>query len=79
MRNMREDVKLENTEKRTKHHPSNSFLWPGLLYCSTGGGIGVVSLPLSLDIVGTDISMDDNEGTILEIRAEGGKNKEREL
>ena len=38
-----------------------------------------MSLPLSLDIVGTDISLDDNEGTILEIRAEGGKNKEREL
>ena len=38
-----------------------------------------MSLPLSLEIVGTDISLDDNEGAILEIRAEGGKNEESEL
>ena len=31
---------------------------------STVGGIGGVSLPLSLGIVATDISQDDNEGAI---------------
>ena len=73
---MRENVKPENTEeKENKNHPSNSFLWPGLLYCSTGGGIGVVSLTWSLEIFGTNISMDDDESTVLEIRAEGRKNK----
>ena len=70
-------MKPENTEKRTKHHPSNSFPWPGLLYCSTGVGIGVVSVTLSLEIFGTDISMDGRH-----IGNKGGgcvKNKEREM
>ena len=31
---------------------------------STGGGIGGVSLPLSLGIVATDLSLCDNEGAM---------------
>ena len=34
-----------------------------------------MSLPLSPEIVATNISLDDNEGAILEARAAGGKTK----
>ena len=34
------------------------------LHKSTVGGIGGMSLPLSLGIVATDISQDDNEGAV---------------
>lgn len=74
---MRKDEKPENTEKseNDRHHPSNSFYRSGLLYCSTGRGIGGMSLPLSREIVATNISLDDSEGAILEARAADGKTK----
>jgi len=40
------------------------------------GGSGEVPLPLSLEIVGTDRSLDDNEGAV-GVRAVGGKEKTR--
>ena len=49
---------------KAKHHPSNSFHPSHFLRKSTVGGIGGTSLPLSLEIVATDISLDDNEGAI---------------
>jgi len=36
-------------------HPSH------FLHKSTGGGVGGMSLPLSLEIIATNISLDDNE------------------
>jgi len=48
----------------TKHHPSDSFHPSHFLHKSTGGGAGGMSLPLSLEIIATNISLDDNEGAI---------------
>jgi len=50
-----------------------------ILYQSTVGGVGGMSLPLSLEIVGTNISLCDNEGAILQVGAGGWENKGREL
>ena len=44
---------------------------------STGGGGGELSLPLSLEIVGTDRSRDDNEGAVSESGVVGGEHKTR--
>jgi len=43
----------------TKNHPSNSIHPSHFLRRSTVGGVGVI---LSLGIVATDISLDNNEG-----------------
>jgi len=42
---------------------------------STVGGGGEVPLPLSLEIVGTDRSRDDNEGALRELGVGVGNNK----
>ena len=44
---------------------------------STGGGGGELSLPLSLEIVGTDRSRHDNEGAVRESGVVGGEQKTR--
>ena len=49
---------------KTKHHPSNSFHLSHFLRKSTVGSIEGMSLPLSLVIIASDISLDDNEGAI---------------
>jgi len=64
---------IQRTQK-TKNHPFNSVLPPH--WCnSTVGGIGEISLPLSLGIVGTDISLDDNAGAVLEVGRRVGKQR----
>ena len=57
---MRYHRKQRNHE--TEHHPSDFFLLSHFLHIFTGRGVGEKSLPLSLGIVATDISLDDNEG-----------------
>ena len=42
--------------REPKNHPSNSFLRVHFLHESTGGGVGAMSLPLSLGIIDTNIS-----------------------
>ena len=50
--------------QKTKNDPSNSMLPSHFFPKSTVGGIGGMSLPLSLGIVATDISQDDNGGAV---------------
>ena len=50
--------------RKPKTHPSHFFLLEHLLYESTSGGVRRTSLPLSLEIVATDISLCDNEGAM---------------
>jgi len=50
-----EDKRIHRS-KETRNHPSNSILPKTLHSDSTGGGVGGMSLPLSLEIVATDIS-----------------------
>ena len=62
---------MTTNEKTTEYRetriqkPSSQF-HPFLILFpeSTGGGIGGKSLPLSLEIVATNISQDGNEGTV---------------
>ena len=69
--------------EETKHHPSGSFLPSHFLRKSTVGGIGGMLLPLSLEIVTTDISLGANAGALWGalwgLGVVGRKNKEREL
>jgi len=56
MRNQRIERNYE-----TKNHPSNSIRPSHFLHKSTVGGVGGISLSLSLGIVATGISLDNNE------------------
>jgi len=70
---MRERIRNQRVQRsqKTKHHSSNSIHSASLLYYSTGGGIGGLSLPLSL-VVATDVSLGGNEGAGLEVGTAGG-------
>ena len=52
--------KYKNPERKT--HPSNSFIPSFFMSRSTVGGFGGMSLPLPVEIVATDIPLDDNGG-----------------
>jgi len=71
MRNQRIERNYE-----TKNHPSNSIRPSHFLHKSTVGGVGGISLPLSLGIVATGISLDNNEDAPegLGLVVEGTKN-----
>jgi len=55
---------IEKSETQYQPEPSYTIPLSHIFYKSTVGGVGGMSLPLSLGIVATDISQDDNEGAI---------------
>ena len=61
--------------QKTKHHSSDFFLPSHILSKFPIGGIRGMSLPLSLEIVATYISLDDNEGALPEVAVEGEETK----
>ena len=58
------EKKIEKSETQYASEPSYAIPFSHFVRKSTVGGVGEMSLPLSLGIVATDICQGDNDGAI---------------
>ena len=72
---MKENEKPENIENLENQTPSLPFLPSHFEHRSTVGGVGGMALPMPLEIVATDRSLEDNEGAFWELGVVGREAK----